>query len=388
MNNDFVRRYIDFSMFKTKKLSPYMKYYRILGFCYYDNSGQPKLIYKAYCFGIFVLHCLLISFLVSTYTPGKYFKLKNAVQRLPFFLKQLGRVTHVLISTICILKNNPLIKDFYTCISCIRCRIKSTKQESHSDLFYCLVFSLPQLCLVFILSITFAIELGDNSLEKIDTFLVFMLTFPVYVMEEWLTQTMLASRNTLIKVNQVFRECPPTAQDVKNFRTIHSQLAVLSFQINDHFCLMVTTWVATSTMIVWASAFQIIQIFMYVDNPTTYLLVTFSVDILHHLTKMITVCHYCETIKKEVSWNSDTPSDTANILNLLVLLLQQDNIKIRIHELEDNELNSKQLQHQVKVQLFTNTIKPTNHKPLNIKYLYLVKFCWEPRMCILSVGKL
>lgn len=300
MNDELVRRYIDISMFKTKKLSSFMKYYRILGFCYYDNNGQPKLIYKAYCFAIFALHLLLISFLVSTYRPEQYFTSLSAVQQIPFFLKQLLRVIHVLVATIWILRNNPLIKDFYNCMSNIQEGIKSTKLELRSDFFYSLTLSFPQFCLVFITSGTFAMELGNNYIEKIDTFFVFMFTFPVYVMEEWLMLTMLTTRNTLIRVNEVFRNFRFTIEDIKHFRTIHTQLVVLNLQVNDHFRLMITTWLISSAMILWASGFQIITMLMSAHNPAKYLLVTFSVDALHHLSKMMIVCYFCESVKEEV----------------------------------------------------------------------------------------
>lgn len=279
-----------------------MKYHRVLGFCYYDNKGQPKLIYKIYCFGIFVLFWILYPSLFSIYTTGEYITLKSALPRLPLVLKQTFRTIHIFFTSFWVLKKNPLIKDFHTCISCIQDSMKLTEQGSHSDIFYCRALSLMHFCLLTITACSFVIELGNSATEKIIILMLTTLTFSVYVKEQWLTLTMLTTRNVLIRVNQVFRKFQLTAEDIKNLRRIHTQLTVLNLQVNDNFRLMVTTWMMSSTLIIWASGFQIIRLLMSVDNPSKYLLVTYSSDALHHLTNVMILCHSCEALRKEVSF--------------------------------------------------------------------------------------
>lgn len=300
MNKDFLRCYMDDSIFKTKKLSPFMKYYRILGFCYYDNNGQPRLIYKVYCFGIFVLFWILYWGFFSVYTSEEYFTLKSATQRLPLILKQTLRFIHIFIASVWVLKNNPFIKDFYTCISCIQDGIKSNERRSHSDLLSCRALSILHFCLITVTSCSFIIKIGNTALEKNCIFILLMLTFIIYVKEEWVILTMLTTKNTLIQLNQYFRKCPITAKNIQKFRKIHTQLVALNLQLNDHFCLMITTWIISSALIIWASGFQIIRLLMSGDNSSKYLLVSYALDALHHLTKMVTVCHYCEAVKEEV----------------------------------------------------------------------------------------
>lgn len=301
MNDKFVRRYFDISMFERKKLPPLMKYYRILGFCYYDNNGQPKLIYQAYCFGIFILHLAIIALVLFTYNAETYSALKMVVQRLPMVLKLLLRVTHVIVATTWVLRNNSLIKDFYTCISCIQDGIKSSRPGQHSDLFYFCVFSLLNFCLIFMTSCCLIIEMENSTIEKSLAFLAFTLTFLEYVKEEWLMLSVLTTRNAFNGVNQAFRLLPPNAETIKYFRKIHSQLFLLNLHVNDHFCLMITTWMVSSALTIWDSGFDMIQLLMSTDNPSKYMLIIFLFDALHHLTKMTTVCYYCEGVQEEVS---------------------------------------------------------------------------------------
>lgn len=301
MDDGFVRRYIDSSMFKTKKLSPIMKYYRYVGFCYYDNKGQPKLVYKVYCFVMFVLFWILFPSLLSSYSKREYFTWKSTLQRLPFILKQTLRMMHIFFVSVWVLKKNHFIKEFYTCISCIKERIKLTEQEPHSDVFYCRFLSFLHFCFLSIVGCSFIIEMGNNATEKFSLFALIILTFPLYVKEQCLTLTVLTIRNTLISVNQVFRKFQLAAEDIKHLRRIHTQLTALNIQVNDHFRLMITTWIISSTLIIWASGFQIIRSLISVDDPTKYLIVAYSSDALHHLINIMTLCHYCEALKEEVS---------------------------------------------------------------------------------------
>lgn len=293
-----MRQYMDISNVRRDHLPPIMKYYRLLGFCYYNNSGQPKIIYKIYCIGVFTSQLILSIILVLQFTSSAYFKSKNAVQQLPAILNQSLRLVHFFVTFLCILRNNTFIKKFYTSIACIQSKMKSTKRPGLYQ-FGCI--SLIQLLLTVLALWNYILDMDTSIFEKVVFVMLFIFSYHEYLKEEWLMLSMLTIKDTLNLVNEVLRKHDLTDGDVKNMRQIHSQLATLNFQLNDHFRWMITTLVITTGMVIWSHSFTVIQMMLsplYLKN----FFVGHVLNIMHYILKLVVVCYYCENVKKEVSY--------------------------------------------------------------------------------------
>lgn len=275
-------------------------YYRLMGIYYYDDNGRPRFLYKIYCAGMFLLHLFLMLNLTWMYLTSNYFTSKSTIQSSPIIINHILRITHVLVSSGCILRSNKFMTDFHNSISCIQNGVERVERPFGFHKYHYRALHLLQLFLVVTVSSCYIVETGRSFEEKFIFFVLLMFDYLTYIKEDWLILCMLMIRDTLLSVNNAFQSYPVSSDSIKSFRKIHSKICVLNSQVNEHFGFLVTTWTAASTMIIWGHLFRIIQTLMSSVSSSKYLFIVSVVDTTHHLLKVMTVCHYCEAVKEEV----------------------------------------------------------------------------------------
>lgn len=323
--------------------------YRWFGIIYHDRTGKITKKLQLYCIFLALLQTFLIFFGSYHHIVSYKFYNLDKVSRVPFIAEWISYSLHFYVCTVVFLRKNDFIMNMFLRCERIRQRLQQSNDKLVKGSIRIRVISLVILVMCVISATFFAATDSSGLHIKIILTLVYLLNFPIYLKEELLFIYVRYLRILIETINEKLRTSRIlTAKDIKELRSIHNELSLLTETVSEEFEPVVTTMVAATGMQSWSDCFMLIRI-LTSESADIYRMISYIHNLLYQFVKLVIVCQTCENIQEQVG----------NRLALVKCWLnlnyfQELKLKIRLHDLGNDMKVPEEMSDQVALELVHN----------------------------------